>query len=357
MLHFLPSLESTQSVGTTLGLSVVGFLAYAGFQWWACWYPGAEPGGGGYVAQRMMSTRSDRDAVYATLFFQVAHYCIRPWAWIVVALAVFLLYPDLPLGDERYGYVYAMRDYLPEGWRGLLLVAFLAAYMSTISTQLNWGASYLVNDVYQRFVQPKASARQLVLVSRLATILLLVLGLVTSLFVESISGAWGLILQAGAGLGLVLILRWYWWRINVWSEWSATLAPFVCTGVLAWYELETGVDLGLPFKLIATTLITTLVWLLVTFLTPAEPDALLRRFWERVHGQPDYRRTAPKAQDQRRFLLLAWGAGLVFTYSLLFAIGKFLFQAPGTGFFLLLVAAVGWWGLLVGMRGGGMMGE
>lgn len=357
LLHFLPTLDSSSSVGTTLGLSITGFLAFAGFQWWACWYPGAEPGGGGYVAQRMMSTRSSKDAVYATLFFQVAHYCIRPWAWIVVALAAFLLYPDLAAGDERYGYVYAMRDYLPAGWRGLLLVAFLAAYMSTISTQLNWGASYLVNDVYRRFVQSDASEKRLVLVSRVSTLVLLVLGVGASYFVQSISGAWGLLLQTGAGLGLVLILRWYWWRINVWSEWAATLAPFVFTGLFWGYEFQTGTDLGLPVKLISTTILTTLVWLVVTQWTRPEPDALLQAFWQRVHGTVDYRRSAPAAQQQRRSLALAWGAGVVFTYSLLFAVGKFLLQAPGMGFSLLLIAVGSWFALLKGMKGGGIMDD
>lgn len=357
LLHFLPTLDSSKSVGTTLGLSVTGFLAFAGFQWWACWYPGAEPGGGGYIAQRMMSTRSSKDAVYATLFFQVAHYCIRPWAWIIVALAAFLLYPDLAVGDERYGYVYAMRDYLPTGWRGLLLVAFLAAYMSTISTQLNWGASYLVNDVYQRFIQPDASEQRLVLVSRVSTLVLLVLGVVASCFVQSISGAWGILLQTGAGLGLVLILRWYWWRINVWSEWAATLSPFVFTGLFWGYEFQTGTTLGLPVKLISTTLLTTLVWLVVTQLTRPEPDDLLQTFWQRVHGTVDYRRTAPAAQQQRRFLALAWGAGVVFTYSLLFAVGKFLLQAPGMGFLLLLITVASWFALLKGMKGGGIMDD
>lgn len=237
ILNFLPANSGNEStaIGTTLGLSFTGFLAYAGFQWWACWYPGAEPGGGGYVAQRMMSTRSDRDAVYATLFFQIAHYCIRPWAWIIVGLAAVVLYPDIPTDDVRLGYVYAMRDFLPEGWRGLLLVAFLAAYMSTISTQLNWGAGYLVNDVYKRFVRKDAAPNHYVLAARLSTLLLMAIGLGVSFFVNSISAAWGFIMQAGAGLGLVLILRWYWWRINAWSEIAATVAPFIFTPIMYVY--------------------------------------------------------------------------------------------------------------------------
>lgn len=356
ILNFLPNLESTETIGTTFGLSIVGFLAYAGVQWWACWYPGAEPGGGGYIAQRMMSTRSDKDAVYSTLFFQIAHYCLRPWAWILVALSAYLLYPDLAAGDERYGFVYAMRDHLPEGWRGLLLVAFLAAYMSTISTQLNWGASYLVNDVYRRFLRPEAKEEQLVLVSRFSTLLLLLLGIGCTTILDSISGAWGFIIQAGAGLGLVLILRWYWWRINVWSEISATLAPFLAMTVLFVYEWRSGVDLGLPIRLIATTVFTTVVWLVVTFFTRPEPDMLLRTFWERVHGYADYKQTQPDQRQKRAYLALAWGAGIVFTYCLLFSVGKFLLQSPGLGF-LLLVIAGGSWGLMrFGMERAGIDG-
>lgn len=356
ILNFLPSFESAESTGTTLGLTVVGFLAYAGFQWWACWYPGAEPGGGGYVAQRMMSTKSDKDAVYATLFFQIAHYCIRPWAWIVVALAAFVLYPDLAAGDEKLGYVYAMRDYLPEGWRGLLLVAFLAAYMSTISTQLNWGAGYLVNDVYQRFMKPEASDQQLILASRISTLLLMALGLLVSGFITSISGAWTFILQAGAGLGLVLILRWYWWRINVWSELSATVAPFVATAGFWFYQQQTGVKLTTPSLLILTTIFTTIVWLLVTFLTKPEPTPTLTTFWERVHGHSDYKNESTAFQSQGLYLVGCWLSALVMTYSLLFLTGKFILQEYGLAFFLGLLAVGSWLLLRFFMGKAGLLG-
>lgn len=341
MLNFMPSFD-VDNAGTTLGLSVVGFLAFAGFQWWACWYPGAEPGGGGYVAQRMMSTRSDKDAIYATLFFQIAHYCIRPWAWIIVALAVYVLYPDLAAGDERLGYVYAMRDYLPSGWRGLLLVAFLAAYMSTISTQLNWGAGYLVNDVYKRFVQPDASDQLLIRVSRLSTLLLMLLGLILSSYINSISDTWTFILQAGAGLGLVLILRWYWWRINVWSEVSATIAPFVATAGFWMYQSTTGQEIETPAILILTTIFTTIVWLIVTFITQPEPTTTLTTFWERVHGHRDYKNQSVVFRQQGMYLLGCWISALFMTYSLLFMTGKFILQEYGTGFMLFLIAGGSW---------------
>ncbi|MGH1335111.1 MAG: sodium:solute symporter family protein [Aureispira sp.] len=355
MLNFLPSFESAESTGTTLGLTVVGFLAYAGFQWWACWYPGAEPGGGGYVAQRMMSTRSDKDAIYATLFFQIAHYCIRPWAWIVVALAVFVLYPDLAVGDERLGYVYAMRDYLPSGWRGLLLVAFLAAYMSTISTQLNWGAGYLVNDVYHRFMKPEASDKQLILASRVSTLVLMVLGLGLSSYITSISDTWTFILQAGAGLGLVLILRWYWWRISVWSELAATIAPFVATAGFWAYEAQTGIEIETPIVLILTTIFTTIVWLLVTFVTQPEPTATLTKFWERVHGHADYKNQNGTFFSQGRYLFGCWVSALIMTYSLLFLTGKFLLQEYGTAFFLLMLAGGSWLALRHFMEQAGLL--
>src|SRR5690606_33359109 len=156
-LNFLPVLGTSSIDGNTLALSFASFFAFIGIQWWASWYPGAEPGGGGYIAQRMMSTRSEKDALYATLFFQVAHYCIRPWPWIMVGLACIILYPDLSDAEMKNGYVMAMKEFLPVGMRGLLLVAFFAAYLSTISTQLNWGAGYVVNDFYRRFLKPDAS--------------------------------------------------------------------------------------------------------------------------------------------------------------------------------------------------------
>lgn len=359
ILNFLPSIGSTESAGTTLGLTFVGFLAYAGCQWWACWYPGAEPGGGGYVAQRMMSTRSDKDAVYATLFFQIAHYCIRPWAWIVVGLAAVVLYPDLAAGDEKLGYVYAMRDFLPAGWKGLLLVAFLAAYMSTISTQLNWGAGYLVNDVYKRFWMKDGSSKHYIFVSRISTIILMILGLIISTQIDSISGAWSFIIQAGAGLGLVLILRWYWWRINVWSEISATLAPFIFTGLIYSYEYQYATTIDFPIVLIMTTLFTTAVWLMVTFITKPEPDSILVPFWKKVHGVEDgnYKNNSGKFSKNLKYLAACWLSAIVMTYSILFLTGKLLLQEYGTGFSLILLAMLSLYFLNYFMKKAGLIGK
>jgi SSS family solute:Na+ symporter len=197
---------------------------YLSVQWWAAWYPGAEPGGGGYVAQRIFSARTEKDGVLATLFFQIAHYALRPWPWIVTGLATVILYPTLQ--DREAGYVQAFVDLLPTPWRGFMLAGFAAAYMSTVATHLNWGASYLVNDFYKRFVNRDASQAHYVAVSRAATVLLFFGSMAVTSQLSSVEKAWELLLALGAGTGLVLILRWYWWRINALSEISAMVASF-----------------------------------------------------------------------------------------------------------------------------------
>jgi solute:Na+ symporter, SSS family len=287
------------------------------------------------------------------LFFQIAHYCIRPWAWIIVALAAVILYPDIASGDEKLGYVYAMRDFLPSGWKGLLLVAFLAAYMSTISTQLNWGAGYLVNDVYKRFLQKDKEDSHYVMASRVSTVFLMVLGLIISTFINSISGAWGFIMQAGAGLGLVLILRWYWWRINVWSEIAATVTPFVVTPFMYFYSIE------FEIALIITTLVTTGVWLMVTFATKPEPDALLKAFWKKVHGVEDgqYKLFSSGFSTNLKYLTACWVSAIVMTYSILFLTGKFILQEYSIAFTLTLVAIVSLYFLNLFMGKAGLIGE
>ncbi|MDQ3073214.1 MAG: sodium:proline symporter, partial [Bacteroidota bacterium] len=317
------------------------FLAWAGVQWWSSWYPGAEPGGGGYIAQRMMSAKNEKHSLWATLFFQVAHYSIRPWPWIIVGLCAIVLYPNLTEGNLKLGYVLAMRDYLPNGLKGLLLVTFLAAYMSTISSQLNWGSSYFINDLYKRFIKPESqfenensAQKHYVLASRLFILLAMGVALYVTTLVTSISGAWEFILQCGAGLGLVLILRWYWWRINVWSEWAATITPFIIYGGLKlldvylrsqnpdlWSDLA-GVEgskefyklypwLQFPYSFFITTSITTIVWLIVTFSTKPESKELLERFYLRVRPQGSWdpiRRAMglEKRKSTLSWLFLAW---------------------------------------------------
>jgi SSS family solute:Na+ symporter len=408
-LNLLPQISNGGDLGRTLGLSISSFICYIGILWWASWYPGAEPGGGGYIAQRMMSTRTEKDAFWATLFFQVTHYCIRPWPWVMVGLAAIVLYSvpghigdaelksqvmeiksegmrdiiftkdaaeltKLAKTDEkvanalprlkkinqelkeksaedkalftameyarepRYGFVFAMRDYLPAGLLGLLLVAFFAAYMSTISTQLNWGAGYLVNDLYKRFIKPDETDAHYVMISRLATILLGIVGMIVSAFISSISGAWGFIMQCGGGLGLVLILRWYWWRINAWSELAAMIAPVLIS--IPFFILETPFEDALPI----TVLFTTITWLLVTIFSAPTEQATLARFYKQVRPMGDWPESIGKPNNKAlRHVAFQWLTAIIFTYCVLFMIGNMvLLQWGNAGILAAVVLLSGW---------------
>ncbi len=315
-------------------------------QWWAAWYPGAEPGGGGYVAQRIFSARSERDGVLATLFFQVAHYAIRPWPWIVTGLATVILYPELE--DREAGYVHAIVDLLPTPWRGLMLAGFAAAYMSTVATQLNWGASYLVNDFYKRFVRKDATEKHYVAVSRAATILLFLASILVTWQLSSIEQAWRFLLALGAGTGLVLILRWYWWRISAWSEISAMVTSLI-VATIAILTIPPRFAAGDPnadaVVMLVTVGVTTVVWLTVTFLTAPEPDAVLESFYRRVRpGGPGWARVSTAAGFGVEPIpggALAWTnwlAGVVAVYTTLFGIGKCVLGEWTNGLVLLLVA-------------------
>jgi SSS family solute:Na+ symporter len=336
--------------GGVLALSVSAFIAYVLVQWWAAWYPGAEPGGGGFVAQRMMSAKNEKHSLLATLWFAVAHYCLRPWPWILVGLATLVLYPDLAPADKRLGYIYAMRDYLPAGLKGMLVAAFFAAYMSTIATELNWGTSYVVNDFYKRFIKKSASEKHYVLISRLATLVMMVSSLLVTLVIGTISGAWQFIIEAGAGLGLVLILRFYWWRVNAWSEITATIVPFL---VYAYIRLYTAVTF--PDSLFYIVGVTTFVWLAVTFLTPPVSKDRLLDFYRRVRpGGIGWAALAKQAPDVKvdsgyGWLFVDWLAGVVLAFSLLFGTGNLIlgFYVPGLlGILLgLVAAAVIYWDL------------
>lgn len=277
-LSFFPNIGGDNvGTGQMLAIGVGAFFARIGVQWWSSWYPGGEPGGGGYVAQRMMSCKDEKHAVYATLFFQIAHYCIRPWPWIIVGLCAIILYPQLGADEKELGFVMAMNDYLPTGLKGLLLAAFFAAYMSTISTQLNWGASYLVNDLYNRFINKNSDEKKMVLVSRLVTILLMIISLLVTTQLKTIESAWSFIIECGAGLGLVLILRWYWWRINAWAEIAATVAPFI-----GYFVATFILKLNFPESFFITVGFTTITWIAVMYLTKPETDAVLENFYSRV---------------------------------------------------------------------------
>ncbi len=336
--EFLPRLGGTVTeAGPSLALPAAAFFAYVGVQWWASWYPGQEPGGGGYVAQRMMSAKDERHSFYATLWFTIAHYCIRPWPWILVGLASLVLYPDLV--DKESGYVMVMRDFLPAGWRGLLLGAFFAAYMSTISTQLNWGTSYVVNDFYRRFVRRDGTERHYVRVSRATTILLMILGAIVTFYLESIRQAWEFVLESGAGIGLVLILRWYWWRVNAWSEISAMVAA---AGVFAAVRLFT--DLQFPYSLLVVVAGTTITWLIVTMATAPEPEAHLVAFYQRVRPDgPGWAHIAAKAGSTRPAqlggLMIDWMTGGILVYAVLFGVGALILGRYGQAAGALLAAA------------------
>jgi solute:Na+ symporter, SSS family len=327
-------------------MPLTAFLAYLAVQWWATSYPGAEPGGGGYVAQRIFSARTERDGQLATLWFNIAHYAVRPWPWILTALSVVVLYPDLASPGD--GYVHAVVDLLPAGLTGLLLAAFAAAYMSTISTQLNWGASYLVNDLWLRFVQPDTPPRRAVLLSRLATVLLFLLSGGVTAMLGTIEGAWRILIALGAGTGLVYILRWYWWRINAWSEISAMVAALVAfTTLTALRVFDPADPLQGAQLMLVTTLFTSIVWVAVTYLTPATPAATLDAFYRRVRpGGPGWtavaRRTGFGAEpmDGGTLNWTNWIAGIVSVYATLFGVGRLIFGPRLEGIGLLALAAV-----------------
>jgi len=331
-----------------LTLSGLAFVAYIGVQWWGSWYPGNEPGGGGYIAQRMMSAKNEQHSLFATLWFTVAHYCLRPWPWIIVALCALVMFPDLPEGEKRAGFVMVMRDVLPPGMLGLLFAAFLAAFMSTVSTQLNWGVSYLMNDFWSRFVQPGASERQQVFLSRVFTFALGLISLLVTANLDTIEQAWGLILSASAGLGLVLILRWYWWRVNAWSEIAATVTPIALVILALLLPDGTqvpGLQADFPVNLYAVVGFTTVVWLAVTLLTrPTGPDTL-DHFYRKVRpGGPGWTPVArrhPDVEPDAGFarLWLDWLLGVAFVYLTLFGVGKLLVGRAVLGAGLLVGAA------------------
>ncbi|MBC8121408.1 MAG: Na+:solute symporter [Gemmatimonadaceae bacterium] len=332
ILAFTPTLDSPWM---PIGL----FLVYIGMNWWASWSPGAEPGGGGYVVQRIFSARSEKDSLLATLWFNIAHYALRPWPWIVVALCAMVLYPQLAdpqliaskQVDPEEGFVMVMIEVLPPVWRGFMLAAFAAAYMSTISTHLNWGASYLINDFYKRFLQTDRTEAHYVWASRVATVLVMVLAAVVSVNLTSIEGAWKLLLAIGAGTGPVYLLRWYWWRINAWSEVSAMLGAFLVTFLVQGvFNVNIDSTDGFIQSMLITVLITTVIWVTVTFLTQPESDTVLEGFYQRVRPEgPGWQHVATRLGLEAPNTLwnsaLNWICGVVLVYCTLFSVGKFLF--------------------------------
>ena len=333
-LSIVPALDSAWMPALT-------FFVYLAVNWWASWYPGAEPGGGGYVAQRIMSAKNERHALLAALWFNIAHYALRPWPWIIVALVSMVRYPNL--ADPESGYVKVMVDLLPPFWRGLLLAAFFAAYMSTLSTQLNWGASYLVNDVYRRFWAPRRHERHYAHVGRVATVVMMVVsGIVTS-YIGTVEGAWRFLLALGAGTGLVYLLRWYWWRINAWSEVSAMATAFVVSLTAQALGLSGEDPRGFAWLLLVTTTVTTIVWLAVTYATAPESPATLRAFYARARpGGPGWRAVVPTADADASIGggLLVWLLGCVVVYLGLFGIGGLVLGYYWQGVIAVIVAVL-----------------
>lgn len=319
------------SVAWTLPVLLLG--VYLAVNWWASWYPGNEPGGGGYVAQRLMAARSEGDAVRAALWFNLAHYAIRPWPWIIVGLCGVALYSQAtPEGLEPGGdtwYLLVMREHLPAGFLGLLMAAFAAAYMSTMSTSLNWGASYLINDLYRPFIRPGETNRHYVAAGRVMTLAVLALSLVITAAMSTIEGAWMFLMSLGAGTGLVLILRWYWWRVNAWSEISAMVAALGAS-LGARFFFDADEPTGFAWTMLVTVAFTTVVWVTVTLLTPPVDDATLEHFCRRVRppgpGWSAVFSEAPPIHFLAR--LGAWVTGLILIYGALFGIGAFLLGRP-----------------------------
>ena len=341
VLNFIPDLNSAW-------MPLITFFVYISLNWWATWYPGAEPGGGGYVAQRMFSAKDEKHSLLATLWFNVAHYAVRPWPWILVGLVSLILFPGLEKPET--GYIRVMIQVLPPSLRGLMIAAFAAAYMSTIGTQLNWGASYLVNDFYRRFWKPDASAGHYVRASQVATVLLTIASAVVTFYLDSIAAAWKLLLVTGAGTGGVLLFRWYWWRINAWSEVSAMISAFVVSLALQLgLHWDTDKPVDFAWVMIVTVAITTAVWLATTFLTAPEPEDVLVAFYRRTRpsagGWTPIAKLAPDVAPSRDAFtnFTCWLAGCTLIYSALFGAGKLILKETRIGFSLLALAVAALW--------------
>ncbi len=309
-LSILPDFSNREALITLLIIPLA-------VQWWSSWYPGAEPGGGGYIAQRMLASKDENHAIGATFFFNIMHYALRPWPWILVALASLVIFPDLAsikeafpnIANDKLGHdlaYSAMLVKLPPGLLGLVLASLIAAYMSTISTQLNWGSSYIVYDFYQNQINPEASEKRLVAVGRLCTIGLMILSAILALLLQSALQIFDILLTFGAGTGLIFILRWFWWRINSWSEISAMFASGVLSILLKTtsfgpflFDKETGVfDSWFEYPFVV--LVTSAIWVTVTYLTPAEDSSVLRSFYQKIQpGGPGWKKVVDEAAAEK----------------------------------------------------------
>ena len=326
------------------------FIIPIAVQWWSIWYPGAEPGGGGYLVQRMLSAKDEKNAMGATLLFNCCHYALRPWPWIIVGLASMIVFPDLASLQARFPHVSenivkndiaypAMLTYLPHGFLGMVIASLIAAYMSTMASHINWGSSYIVNDFYKRFVKPEASEKELVLVGRISTVGLMLLAFVVALLLSNALQAFHILLQIGAGTGLIFILRWFWWRINAWAEITGMIVSFIA----AVYLIIIHEKLGFPpipeqIRLVMGVGITTASWMLVTFLTRPADDSTLRSFYRLVRpGGPGWNKVIREAEAEGETFdekakpgdlplgILCMLAGCFVVFSIVFGFGFFMY--------------------------------
>jgi Na+/proline symporter len=342
--------------GLTLSVLIIPIT----IQWWSVWYPGAEPGGGSYIAQRMLAAKSEKDAVSGTLFFNVAHYALRSWPWIIVALCSMLVYPQLSDIARTFPYVDpklighdmaypAMLKFLPHGMLGLMVAGMLAAYVSTIATHLNWGTSYLVHDFYRRFMRPDAAERHYVAVGRLVTGLLMVVAAGITFVLETASASFQLLLSVGAGTGLLYLLRWFWWRVNAWCEIAAMASSFlIAIGFVV--AAKAGLPVASHISLIITVAATTLVWVTVAYVTPPTDRRTLVSFYKLIRpagrGWESVRAEAGvgPSPDSLSQSLLGWVLGCAFVYAALFGVGSALYgRMPQALLWLVVFVVSGVW--------------
>lgn len=350
-LNLIPDIADTD-------LFIAVFIIPLAVQWWAVWYPGAEPGGGGYVAQRMLSAKDEKNAIWATLLFNFMHYAIRPWPWILIALASIVVFPDLDSlrvafpntivgNDLAYP---AMISFLPPGLLGLLVASLIAAFMSTISTHLNWGSSYLVHDFYRRFFVKGKSETHYVSMGRVFTVLLMVFSAFFALFLNNSLQAFGIILQIGAGTGLIFILRWFWYRVNVYSELTAMIVSFLVAII---FEFIIPNNFSVEEKLIIGVTITTISWLIVTLITPPSSMETLQNFYKKIQpGGPGWKKVIEESEAKGINItgkkekwdvpsgILCMLFGSISVYSILFGIGYLLYSKTTTGIIFMLISVV-----------------
>ncbi|MCX7954779.1 MAG: Na+:solute symporter [Bacteroidales bacterium] len=335
LFSFIPNISSEIDKTGTLKLPLILMFTYFFVQWWASWYPGAEPGGGGYIAQRILSAKNEKHSIFATMWFQIAHYALRPWPWIVVALASLIVFPSLPLKNRGEGFVLMITHTLPSGLVGLLLAAFLCAYMSTISSQLLLGTSYLVNDFFKLLYKTAKTEKYLLRLSKFLLLILMLVSFFITSKLDKISNAWKFVIECSAGVGPWLLLRWYWWRVNAYSEISAIITPFLIYPILLHFNVS------FPYTLLIILLLSFIVSLVVTLLTPPVANEKLKSFFEKVRPLgPGWKNFNPNYKNEYKeifSLLVAWFLSVIIVLLFLFLIGKLIFKFYFDALILLII--------------------